>query len=227
LSFFARPGIIIHQKPIVQTNNFNCELGDLLIVIKYILSPTVFEAKSIIYQVKLSTNKYSHKCTIDQNQLKLLSDWPDFSFGKISTGGQKTYSIKPKTVEFGSFMLELRNPTPQKYLPMKYRCYGICPDALLVNLLGPKTVKLNSINYAKGDVHNFFSHLTFEIGEHHSYPDVADLVEALYRYVGLKPDPPAEFDGYSEKSEDDGFAVIEINIKLEHPEKILWFMGQS
>jgi len=78
---------------------------------------------------------------------------------------------------------------------------------------GPKEISIPSLPYTRSDVNNFFSHLAFEIGEHHSNKPVKQLVDALYRYVGMEPDPSHEFDGYWEEIKDDGFAIIEINIK--------------
>lgn len=205
----------IHRKPIVSlSSGKRCELGDLLVVVKYHIPSVGVEVKSIIYQIKL-TKGSSLTCGIDQTQLNLLCNWPQFSFGKAFGGGPKNHSISPRTLEFGSFMLEPRNLSPQRYLVGKYRCYGICPYAKLVHTIGPSSVKLNSFPYTRGDAHQFFSHLVFEVGEHHDYQPVKDLVDALYRGMGLAPDPPDEFNGYWEETEDDGFAVIEIKVSAE------------
>ncbi len=214
LSFSCRTNTI-HQKPIVSLpSGKRCELGDLLVVVKYQLSSGDLEVKSIIYQVKL-TQVNSLTCNIDQTQLDLLTSWPSFSFGRASNGGPVTYNINPHTLEFGSFMLEQRNPSPGSYLRRQYRSYGICPFAMLVNRIGPNTVDITQFPYTKGDVHNFFSHIIFEIGEHHINPPAKNLVDALYRHVGLSPDPPDEFNEYQGYTDDDGFAVIEIKITIK------------
>lgn len=203
----------IHQKPIVTyDSNKRCELGDLLVVIKYIGSDGSFEAKSIIYQIKLAGSGTT-KCHIDRKQLDLLCDWPSFSFGTAAPGGPRTYTVTPTTLEFGSFMLEQRNPPSGGYLTWRPHCYGVCPHAMLTRSLGPGTVDIGRPFYARGDAHNLFSHLAFEIGEHHSNQQVKDLVEALYRCVGLSPDPPAEFGDYLIESEDDSFAVLEVRLE--------------
>ncbi len=124
-----------------------------------------------------------------------------------------TYNARPTTLEFGSFMLEPRNISQGQYI--RPPCYGICSVAMLIDKLGPAAIDIKSPLYARGDANNFFSHLAFEIGEHHSNTSVADLVAALYRYVGLSQDPPDEFNGAFVDSDDDGFAVIEIGIKAE------------
>ena len=205
---FSSRNTPIHAKPIVNTQNGRCELGDLLVVIKYHLSTDLIEAKSIIYQIKLCKNN-SSVCYINQRQLSLLCDWPSFSFGG------KTYNITPSTLEFGSYMLEPRNVLKGNHLFKKYKCYGISPDATLVKKLGPTAIDITSPMYARGDANNYFSHLAFEIGEHHCNQSVKDFIEALYRYIDLSPDPPGEFDEDSLDSPDDGFAVIEINVKTE------------
>jgi len=205
---------VIHQKPIVSTSSGRCELGDLLVVVKYHIPSGKYEAKVIIYQIKL-TRRGSLTCDVDQAQLDLLCNWPQFSFGKASDGGPRTYSINAHTLEFGSYLLEQRSPASGSYLAGKYHCYGACPYAMLVHSIGPSSVSINHLPYTRGDVHNFFSHLILEIGEHHFYQPVNDFVNALYRYAGLAPDPPSEFNEYCEKVEDDGFAIMEINIETK------------
>jgi len=205
----------IHQKPIVRptapSSWRSCELGDLLIVIKYQLSSGDVETKSIIYQVKLAKGTSSY-CDIDQDQLTLLSDWPPFEFGLNANGGPNVYHITPITVEFGSFMLEPRGAIRGQYLPPS-SSYGICPYALLVRSHGPKSINISGRIYARKDSTNFFSHLAFEIGEPHSNKPVADLVDALYRHIGLHPDPPDELEGYYKEINGDGFGIIEVNVR--------------
>src|SRR5947207_466267 len=72
----------VHQKPRVRvpSRNFQCELADLLVVVKYRLTTGDIERKSILFQVKLSKAN-SSECAIDQNQLTLLAEWPSFDFG--------------------------------------------------------------------------------------------------------------------------------------------------
>jgi|GEM_PF-2814250 hypothetical protein len=75
-------------------------------------------------------------------------------------------------------------------------------------------LEVRSLPYTRGDASNFFSHIAFEIGEHHNNQPVKQLIEALYRFVGLSPDPPDEFEDFRIDTKDDAFAVIEINITL-------------
>jgi hypothetical protein len=210
----------IHQRPIVSMNKGQkCELGDLLVVIKYNLPSGIIEAKSIIYQVKL-TSTHSSSCFIDQTQLNLLCNWTIFHFGKNNAGGSNIFNISPTTLEFGSFMLEQRNPALKQYLPCRHnKTYGLSPCALMVDSLGPKQIDLNNCIYTRTDINNFFSHVVFEIGENHSNQTVKNLVDALYRYIGLAPDPCDEFVDFCSENDDDGFGLLEINFTLESFEK--------
>ena len=212
----------IHQKPIVSGSFGSCELGDLLVVVKYHLLDFSVEAKSIIYQVKMSEGG-SRKCSIDQKQLTLLREWPPFEFGRRRDGGPQSYDIQPKTIEFGSYMLEPRNAergealrywTPYwwHHFPV-VGSYGFCPTALQCYNEGPKKIDLDESRDFLPDVESVLRQILFDRGEHHSNPSVARLIGALYRYIGLDPDPPAEFEGFSEGREEDGFSILEVNIK--------------
>ena len=213
----------IHQKPRVkvqQPHPFECELADLLVVVKYAIDASNIERKSLFYQVKLC-NSGTRECDIDFNQLELLCDWPGFEFGLKSTGGPRYYSIQPHTLEFGSYMLMLRGPAPEDFvLCQSHFChagsYGISPHALAVRKTGSRVVDVSDIPYAGNAAEVFFSHLAFEIGEHHDFnPAVNDLVQALYRHLGVDPDPPGEFDGYFRdcNEEEPGFYLIEITVR--------------
>ena len=202
----------IHNKPIVDAGDFSCELGDLAVVIKYHPDDNPTEAKSIIYQVKLGESRKPTRCKIDQNQLELLTAWPTFEFGRQKDGGTQSYTVKPNTLEFGSYMLEPRSPQKGDHRSGKPGAYGISPDALTTQFEGPKSINLDSVSYVRSDSQALFSQIAFEIGEHHQNWEVHRLMTALYRYVGLKPDPPDEFEGFTEATEEDGFAILEINI---------------
>lgn len=205
----TRKTLKIHQKPIVTFPSGRCELGDLLVVIKYHGLNGELETKSIIYQVKMASGK-STDCKIDQTQLGLLCDWPSFVFGGTP------YTLNPRSWKFGSFMLEPRNSPKGIFLPRNAHYYGICPSARLVRKGGPLKIDIQKPFYAIADVENYYRHMIFKIGEHHSNKPVADLVDALYRYVGMLPDPPDEFAGFHEYSEEDSFAVFELNFKVSH-----------
>lgn len=217
LSDVSLPGIVvscrtaeIHQKPIVRSELGRCELGDLLVVVKYKWVSQPIEAKSIIYQVKLSADSESTNYHINQTQLELLSRWPTFEFGRTQAG-YSTYSIRPRTLEFGSYMLEPRSP-PRTYRP-KYGCFGACPHAEAVMSIRSSTIDVRNFKYVRGDVSSFFSHIAFEIGEHHSNRQVSNLIDALYRFADMTPDPPKEFIEFSSEASDTAtFGIMEITV---------------
>lgn len=215
----------IHQKPIVETPNYRCELGDLLVVVKYRLLDHTTESKSILYQVKLSdTTRTKYK--IDQNQLDLLTNWPEFAFGRAIHGPKNKFRIAPNTAEFGSYLLAPRNPEKGQTLAWEADIpavlgigtgslpptYGVCPTALQCQALGPRSVKVDEkMLDVLADVDAFLSHLCFQIGESHTNVGVKNLISALYRYADLEPDPPHEFDDFSsEESRDVQFSVLEL-----------------
>jgi hypothetical protein len=213
----------VHQKPIVQTDQFGCELADLLVVVKFRTASGVIESKSVLYQVKMC-NAGTLRATIDQRQLTLLTEWPRFQFGRRANGNPELFSIQPRTIEFGSYLIGQRGPKDKQWLSSPlfpwfcYPCYGVAPSALTVKREGPKSVNCDSIPEPCSDVCNMIRHLVFDLGEPHVFnPDVQRLVDALYRYVELSPDPPKEFDEYTKETGRDeiGFGVIEFSVTLE------------
>ena len=209
-----------HQKPIVRVQAprpFQCELADLLVVVKYAFGPKQIERKSLLYQVKLCDSE--PYCKIDTDQLELSCDWPEFEFGLLSQGGPSSYSFSPHTLEFGSFMLMRRAPALHDFIPCRshfcyFNSYGVSPHALAVRRSGPRTVDVSKFPYAASAAEALFSQLAFEIGEHHEWnPKIAALIDALYRHLGIDPDPPAEFDGYFREvgEEELGFGLIEVD----------------
>jgi hypothetical protein len=159
----------IHQKPIVRIINTGsrCELGDILVVVKYHLPGGVREKHSILHQVKMAA-KDSTQCAIDQTQLQLLSNWPKFEFGRKAAGGPIQYSVQPVGLEFGSYMLEPRNVNLGDYAVKWSNSYGVVPTAHLVRSEGPNTVDLKKLPYTRADAQGIFSLLAFEVGEHDS-----------------------------------------------------------
>ena len=213
-----------HQKPRVDVpgpNGFSCELADLLVVVKYDLGGGMIERKSLFYQVKLC-DRGTTVCSIDQNQLTLLTAWPAFSFGRKSNGGPITYQVEPRTLEFGSYMLMLRAPDrpilPSWWCyPWSHSCYGVSPYARQVHSAGPLRVDIRgAIPYSQCAAEVFFRHLGFELGEHHdANAGAAALVSAIYRHLKLDPDPPNEFEGFTKQvhpEENPGFALVEITV---------------
>ena len=220
----------IHARPIVRMiPGGRCELGDLVVVVKYHLLDGTVEKKTIIYQVKMTNRRRSH-CSISAKQLRLLTTWPPFEFGRRRDGGPRRYRVKPRTAEFGSYMLELRDPRSTSksvtYGPVavgrsqevNMQTFGVSPTAWHVKQAGARSVPF-PLKQAASDVDAWVSHICFQIGEHHATSGVEDLISALYRYVGLDPDPPEEFHGYlRENEEPQGFGVVEINVEQPLPD---------
>lgn len=217
----------LHQKPLVQTSKFRCELGDLLIVVKYHPLDSTPEARSVIYQVKMA-DRGSNSCKIDQNQLNLLTEWPEFKFGRRQDGGPQSHTIAPRTLEFGSYLLAPRGVAKGEYLtpweldvPLEFgtesgywsRGYGLGPTALECYFEGPHRVALNKRSHLICDVDAIVGQIVFARGEHHQTPEIKNLINALYRFVGLAPDPPDEFWGYHTENTDAAFVVLEINVE--------------
>lgn len=208
---------VTHQKPIVSSPFLrnSCELADLLIVINYKTSSTTHEAKSILYQVKLSHSPNSpYTCSINQTQLNLLSGWPPFAFGRSANGTYNQFTINPTSLEFGSYMLECRSAIPGQYTNANNKYYGSSPCALRVarELSGGSSSCNINLHFVLGDVPLFFNHLSFLAGEHHSSIPVANLIDAIYRYCNWQPDPPKEFEEFETVINDDGFGIIEITV---------------
>jgi hypothetical protein len=81
---------------------------------------------------------------------------------------------------------------------------------------GPKDVEISEFPYAMNASEAFFRHLAMEIGEHHMLnPALDELVRALYRHLGLDPDPEGEFEGFvgSPAEDEPGFGMLEITIE--------------
>ncbi len=208
----------IHKTPIAKFDGLikkDCEIGDLLIVVKYHLANGITEKKSIIYQVKLSENN-SDDFSIDANQLRLLSEWPKFYFSNKSKGVYFDFDFQPKTLEFGSFLFEPRNAVDEKAQLLSFRkYYGLTPDALLVKSVGRNTVKSSDFKFVYSDVQRFINHLFFLSGEPHDNNKIDSFINALYKIAGMVPDPPEEFENFFIENKEDGFAIIEINISEE------------
>ncbi|MEW6667915.1 MAG: hypothetical protein AB1512_22115 [Thermodesulfobacteriota bacterium] len=222
---------VVHSRPKgTMASGKSCELGDLLVAVKYRLLDHTFETKSILYQVKLADGD-TQQCRIDQVQLGLLKDWPPVSFGKRGDGGPRTYVVKPNTTEFGSYMLEPRGAPEARLtweldIPLSLgpasglwdRTYGLCPTAFQCFQEGPKSVSLKKLPHVFPYVDSMISHLIFATGEHHINSSVAQFVAAIYRYLRVAPDPPEEFPGERVESKEDGFALIEVSVDEQSPD---------
>lgn len=200
----------IHKKPIVKfRTSGGCEIGDFFVIVKYIYNGRIIGQKAIIYQFKFS--KGASKWNIDQRQLRLLRDWPPFSFGRKNVGNN-SFSIKPTTPEFGSYWLADKRENMSYF----FTSYDI--DKIQSN----SNVKICS---AKNAVRIFtpialLSQIAWRLGELIvKGSDIEKFVNTLYRYLSWTPDPAKEFNGfYSEKNESNSFFGVEILVKSEGKE---------
>jgi hypothetical protein len=214
LNHFSIPGVTfacrtqeIHGKPLVSYGNRKtCELGDYFIIIKYLYRGTIIGKKGIIYQFKRTHKKY---WSIDQKQLTLLKDWPTFSFGR-TLHKTNSFNLRPSQTEFGSFAL-ISNPSHR----LRSHVIGTAFD--IFNIQNQNKILVS--DYYKFFPYSIFSYvklLSWEIGEPIlPNTDIADLINALYRYVDWQDDPPEEFIQFERKGEKKEFWAVEITVNYE------------
>ncbi|MFZ5767613.1 MAG: hypothetical protein ACOY3F_02840 [Bacillota bacterium] len=118
----------IHGRAIVEiiAGGSRCELGDLLLVVKYAKGATVLGQKVVVFQAKLDRSGWD----INPIQHRLLSEWPPFRFGNAQRhAGPHQFDLRPREREFGSYLLARRDGLPQGYPG----CYDFCPLPLLTD----------------------------------------------------------------------------------------------
>ncbi len=207
--------VVVHAKPKVDYINVagrkaNCELADILFVVKYAQPSGGYEARYVFYQAKCAQHDKTTVCDIDQTQLELLRDWPTFEFGLKAHGGPVAHSITTTTNELGSYLLMQRRPVKGAMMVPSGpgTCYGWIAPAATIDKEGPLHVDCATIaTYGCPDM-ILLEQIAFAYGEPDGNPNLKTLIDAVYRHVGLAPDPPDEFEGYYE--EDGAFAVIEM-----------------
>ncbi len=224
----------VHQKPIVQYGRGKrCELGDYFVNVKYYDGDKLLGRKLVVYQFKMEDARgrttstrtrhrpQKHTWKIDQKQLELLCDWPTFAFGNAAHG-YNSFTLTPRSPDLGSYWLAQRN---SEYLhrwglffPYCFG-FGIVAPALSIRAQQEKrTVSIHEDRPLKcgvlcGGV-ALASQMIWRYGELvETGTATDDFLEALYRYVGLSPDPPGEFEGFTVKRDDSGgFWGIEIRV---------------
>lgn len=219
----------IHARPMVSATHGRCELGDLLVHVKYVSNDGTTESRTIIYQLKLTSGK-SRACTINSKQLELLYRWPPFEFGDELDGTPRRYAIAPQCAEFGSYLLEPSHATEARCVGPKWKYPGMIyshnDSRVLTSGLAPtawwcRTAETRSINLSRQhctdtDIGAFLGHLMLERGQPSggANPEVQRLVDALYRLVGLEPRYPKEFDNWLHTNGHlpDAFYVVEIKV---------------
>jgi hypothetical protein len=92
----------IHAKPKVTYSDGCCELGDYFQNVKFVINGKLEKSKIIVNQMKYA--KIGNSFSIDPKQLKLLAEWPEFSFGKKSFG-HVSFNLHNKTNDLGTYCL--------------------------------------------------------------------------------------------------------------------------
>jgi hypothetical protein len=204
---FKCKAVEVHQKPIVKYGyRKRCELGDYFLNVKYIDNGRIIGNKLVIYQFKRADIR--EKWKIDPKQLELLSIWPTFSFGRRREG-VNYFKLSPKTKDLGSYWFASRR---------RSRC-PVCSGIDVGFIKQGNQVSFSDWNYffPFDSVAALVFHITWRYGEFvEEQGETRDFLNALYRYVGFKPDPPEEFIGYMTPTEDNkSFWGIEITVAHE------------
>jgi hypothetical protein len=198
----------------VKSEKGNCELGDYFINVKRYGTNGIIDRRLVIYQFKYGN--HSGKWTIDPVQLELLSRWPQFRFGKLGFD-DKSYNLRPQTKDMGSYWFVQRNS----------RYYNqVCSAYDVAHVLTSKGGR----NIITEDVCHYYPHISsiailLQMMGRYGEPienntDIEDFLHALYRITGLEKDPPDEFSGFSQETENKSFWGTEISIKLSEKEGI-------
>lgn len=198
----------VHQKPIVEfERNKRCELGDYFVVVKYVDNTRPLGRKLVIYQVKRESGDYTWR--INLTQMRLLRDWPRFTFGKDNEGRQQWFHLQPRTRELGSYWLARLN----QHGPLSLVGSAI---SISHNVQGDLFSLPTSDLLLSGPT-AIFCQLVWGFGEYvRPNSRLEDFLKALYRYVKLDDDPPDEFEGFSDG--EGSFWGIEITVSNESSE---------
>lgn len=109
-SKFSITSIFCHQKPLVEIDqNTSTEIGDILFVYVYTDDRGRKKYNSLLLQAKISTKQTTIVAQRDQHQLKLYSDWPQFTYKKAGKLNGTKRDILPKTINDGAQYLLIDN----------------------------------------------------------------------------------------------------------------------
>lgn len=192
----------IHAKPKINFYAGCCELGDFFVIVKYYHNDKLLKRKLVIYQFKYSKENSNFK--IDQKQQQLLSEWPEFSFGKKDFG-TNTFNLHNNSNDLGSYCFVNKNVKNisvcqsvfldgRKSIGHKELC-GIFPYFL------PNSIFLQIIDKYGEDVYE--------------KTPLSDFVDTLYRYMEWEKDPPNEFGEYMTTEEGESFFGVEIVVSAQ------------
>lgn len=223
---------VVHQKPyaLFDPNNVPCgkkklELGDILFVVKYVHTPMrPIEMRSSFLQAKL-TKKNTWKITAHQQEFLMNPNKYKFKFGKKWGKKYQERQITSKSKWLFTYLLmstQFPNLTANPEIVDLWRqkpCkdYTI-PANFLVPVFYSKTPTFSGFVWYNKFISGGYALWLYKflrkngLGGHIvnngrvSNLELKDLVDAIYRFVRLQPDPPDEFEGYYEEGT---FGVVE------------------
>lgn len=109
---FSVVGVYCHQKPIVDIKQTKKpELGDILFVYADRKRTGKMVLNSLLLQAKISSNPWLHVHQSERHQLKLYTNWPQFTYCRAGNLNGKKRNILPKTINDGAqYLLIDDNP---------------------------------------------------------------------------------------------------------------------
>jgi len=101
---FSVTGVYCHQKPLAKlaTGGKSPEIGDILFVYVYTDERGKRKFNSLLLQAKISRSATPTIAGSDEHQLKLYSEWPDFTYLRAGRLNGTLRSILPKTINDGA-----------------------------------------------------------------------------------------------------------------------------
>lgn len=144
-------GCFIHQSPYIKMNKVKgkneCEVGDLLCVCKKSINEKK-RLNAVLFQLKKDRSKKGKVKPDNSRQLRLYSEWPEFSFVQdLHIKEHHRYDIQPKAVSEGAQYMFI-NTYP--YLDGKCYGYGCCCSPVVFTHSIPATIMENDPYFSFG-----------------------------------------------------------------------------
>ena len=212
----------IHQTPRIRyypngllfTNVYHqIEMGDILLIYKYVVNGTLIYYRGVIVQVK-HTNTKKHTWHIDSNQFKFLVNWPIFEI--VLPRCNRYFYIQPQMLSWATYTFVGKNAT--RY-PIYYSSSRMAQHRRMQNLqmMPNRDFSFSVKPHFNWDCSGsyFMKFIQGLIGENLLKNNNArDLVHNICIMSGLEPDPPGEPDWREfKKSDEETFGVIEFTVK--------------
>jgi len=210
----------IDRSPIVEffhrtpwSNPARREVGDILLVSKFIREGQIIKNRATIVQSKFTRMQQRSWKAIDTAQFYLVYEWPDFK--RVHPKPRKIYKLNPKCLTWGTYSLIGPNAVNYPIYLTSRRMFRAYPS-----IFSQKTFTFNLKNLLGWDTSpSFLMKVIFHfIGEDLlSNNSIKSFVNDLYGIVHLKPDPPGEYEwDFNEKEEQKGFGLIEFTLSSEN-----------